>query len=377
MTLFKTINPPACIGIIGGGQLGKMLSVAAKTLGYKTIVLDPSENACAKGVADEFILADYNDKHALKLLAEKTDLITYEFENIPATSVKWLEECGGYVPQGYNALAISQDRLLEKNKLVEAGFEVAPYKKVDTKEELIVSCRSLGFPCILKTRFGGYDGKGQVNIFKEEDIEEASKLLSLPCILEKRLDFEKEVSAVCVKSVAGDFDIFPIGENSHKNSILHISLVPCQIEKSLVDKIQVSAKKFFENFNIVGILTIELFLVDGKLLANEIAPRPHNSGHWTIDAANISQFEQHIRAICNLPLLKSEYLQANAMINLLGQDYEILIKNISEIGSISKIHLYEKKGNAHNRKIGHLTVLDKDIENLKKKVRTIEKILDK
>lgn len=375
MTLFKKINPPSYIGIIGGGQLGKMLSIASKTLGYKTIILDPSEDFCARGVCDEFILANYNDKDALKNLAEKTDIITYEFENIPASSVEWIEKCGGYVPQGYGALAISQDRLREKQKLEEAGFEVAPYKKIDTKEDLIVSCRTLVLPCVLKTRFGGYDGKGQVTIFTKEDIEEASKLLSSPCILEKYLSFEKEVSAVCVKSVSGDLDIFPIGINVHKNGILHTTLVQSEIDDQLLNNIKISVKKIFEIFNIVGILTIELFLVNGKLIANEIAPRPHNSGHWTIDGANISQFEQHIRAICNLPMLKSECLQPNAMINLLGQHYDILLKNIYEIGSISKIHLYGKKENKYNRKIGHLNILDNNFESLQEKIKRIEILL--
>lgn len=373
--LFKKILPPATIGIIGGGQLGKMLSVAAKSLGYKTIVLDPNENCCSKGVCDELIISEYDDKSNLKKLAQKTDVITFEFENIPALSVEWIEKCGGYIPQSYNALAISQDRYLEKTKLQEAGFEVAPFLKIDNIDQLKEGCEKLKLPCILKTRTGGYDGKGQLTINNIEEVDTAKLLLQQPCILEKKINFEKELSVIAVKSVNGEIDIFPIGTNIHKNGILHTTFVLSNIENNLEKKLEQSIKNFFDLHNIKGILTIELFLADKKIIANEIAPRPHNSGHWTIDGANVSQFEQHIRAICSLPLIKSEILQPTSMVNLLGQHYENLAKNIEKIGNFSKIHIYGKDKNVENRKIGHITVVDKNIETLIEKTKVIEEVI--
>ncbi|MDO4814389.1 MAG: 5-(carboxyamino)imidazole ribonucleotide synthase [Gemella sp.] len=374
MTLFKKLPLGSSIGIIGGGQLGKMLAVAANTMGYKTIILDPSEKACGRIVADEFICGAFDNADALKTLAEKSDVITYEFENIPARSIKLLEDAGAYIPQGFHALAISQDRLREKKSLEKAGFKVAPYKKVDTRENLEQAVEELGLPCILKTRSGGYDGKGQVSIDSLEDIREASKLLEVPCILEKKLKFDKEVSAVCVKSVNGELDILPIGDNVHRNGILHTSIVPCGTEK--FEDIEEAARNFFEEYDILGILTIELFLVDGKLVANEIAPRPHNSGHWSLDGANVSQFEQAIRAITGLPLVKSRALENTAMVNLLGQHYEFLEKHMDQLGAFSKIHLYGKDGNVHNRKIGHINITDTNLESLEEKVSLVDKLIN-
>lgn len=373
--LFKKILPPATIGIIGGGQLGKMLSVAAKSLGYKTIVLDPNENCCSKGVCDELIISEYTDKNSLKILTQKTDVITFEFENIPALSVEWIEKCGGYIPQSYNALAISQDRYLEKTKLQEAGFEVAPFLKIDNIEQLKEGCEKLKLPCILKTRSGGYDGKGQLTINSIEEVDTAKLLLQQPCILEKKINFEKELSVIAVKSVNGEIDIFPIGTNVHKNGILHTTIVPSNIDEELTLKLEKSINNFFELHNILGILAIELFLVENNIVANEIAPRPHNSGHWTLDGANISQFEQHIRAICGLPLIKSRFIQSTAMVNLLGQHYNNLLKNIDKVGNFSKIHIYGKDENVKNRKIGHISLIDENIEQLGKKVKVIEEAI--
>lgn len=374
MTLYKKLGLDSTIGIIGGGQLGKMLAVAANTMGYKTIILDPSDKACARVVCDEFICGAFDDEAALKKLAEKADLITYEFENIPASSIKLLEDEGAYIPQGFHALAISQDRLREKKALEKAGFKLADYRKVDTRQDLEKAVEEMGLPCILKTRSGGYDGKGQVSIDSLEDLEQASKLLEVACILEKKLKFDKEVSAVCVKSVKGDLDILPIGINEHRNGILHSSLVSHESKK--IEEIEKAVENFFEEFQITGILTIELFIVDGHLVANEIAPRPHNSGHWSLDGANVSQFEQAIRAITGLELIKSKALANTAMINLLGQHYEYLEKYIDDLGSFSKIHLYGKDGNIYNRKIGHINIVDDDMESLEEKVNLVDKLIN-
>lgn len=370
----KAIFPGSVIGIIGGGQLAKMLSISAKTLGYKTIVLDPSPFCCSRSVCDEFLEYQYNDEKALKKLAEKTDIITYEFENIPYSSINWINECGGYVPQDYEVLAISQDRLLEKQKLEQSGFFVAPYKEINNIIDLKNSTEELGFPCVLKTRSGGYDGKGQFLLKSKDDINEASELLKSPCILEKKINFDSELSVIAIKSISGEIDIFPIGENIHKKGILQTTYHPFEIEINLKNELEVAIKNFYERYDVVGILTIELFLVEDKIIANEIAPRPHNSGHWTLDGSNISQFEQHIRGICNLPLVKSEVIKPTAMINLLGQHYEKLIENIDEIGKISKIHIYGKDKNVYNRKVGHLNIIEKNKEDLK---IIVEKILQK
>lgn len=374
MTSYKNfIKPESCIGIIGGGQLGKMLSVSAKTLGYKTIIVDPNSNACASGLCDTFINTNYDDKETLKFLAENTDVITYEFENIPYEAIKYVEGCGGYIPQGYNGLYISQDRLVEKEHLEKAGFKVAPYKKIDNEEDLKKAALEFGYPCILKTRSGGYDGKGQHVIKDTQDIEFAKKLLDVPCILEKKVNFEKELSAVAVKSINGELKIFPIGENIHKNGILHTTNTNINLDNELLLKIEQATKQFFDLYNVVGILTIELFLVDGEIFANEIAPRPHNSGHWTLDGANVSQFEQHIRAICGLPLITPQILEQTIMLNLLGQHYENLINNIDFIGSCSKIHLYGKESTQQNRKIGHINIVAEDCFE---KLERIEKLIE-
>lgn len=376
MSLFKKILPPATIGIIGGGQLAKMLSQAAKAMGYKTIILDPSDKACSRGVCDEFLCAAYTDKEALSYLAKQTDVITYEFENIPSSAIEWLKECGAYVPQGYEVLAISQDRLLEKEKLSQAGFEVVPYKDVRDIASLEKYCDELGYPLILKTRSGGYDGKGQYVINSKDDIQPASKLLAVACILEKKIKFDKEVSIIGFKSVNNDFTYLPIGENVHKNSILHTTSLSQELSKALENKVAAALDKFYDLYQVRGILTIELFLVGDKLIANEIAPRPHNSGHWSQDGANFSQFELAILSICGLRLAKPELLQPTVMINLLGQHYDNLIKHIDSIVSVGKIHLYGKEGNAINRKIGHINIGDKDSNQLKEKVDSIEKLLN-
>ncbi|QED46446.1 5-(carboxyamino)imidazole ribonucleotide synthase [Cytobacillus dafuensis] len=358
----KVILPGQTIGIIGGGQLGRMMAIAAKAQGFRIAVLDPTEDSPCGQVADNKIIGEYDNIDSIKQLAKVSDVITYEFENINAQALEWL--CANtYVPQGSKLLQVTQDRKTEKAAIQEAGAEVAPYAVIETAEEIYVNIEKLGLPAVLKTSRGGYDGKGQVVIKNKQDINEAAKLLDHGvCVLEKWIPFEKEISVIICRSVSGETAVLPVGENIHKENILHQTIVPARISKNAEEKAIHAAEQLAEALDLVGTLAVEMFLTtDEHIYINELAPRPHNSGHYSIEACETSQFEQHIRAICNWPLGKTGLLKPAVMVNILGEHVDPLMKELPLLNDW-KIHLYGKKEAKYKRKMGHVTLLRDSIE---------------
>ncbi|MDQ7726220.1 5-(carboxyamino)imidazole ribonucleotide synthase [Bacillus mojavensis] len=353
----QIIYPGAVIGIIGGGQLGKMMAVSAKQMGYKVAVVDPVKDSPCGQVADIEITASYNDREAIRKLAEISDIITYEFENIDYDALHWLKG-HAYLPQGSELLLITQNRETEKKAIQSAGCEVAPYRIVKTKVELKEAVQSLGLPAVLKTCRGGYDGKGQFVIKETSQIEEASALLEHgTCILESWVSFKMELSVIVVRSVNGEISTFPAAENIHHNNILFQSIVPARVEERIQAKAAELAVKLADELNLVGPLAVEMFLTEGdELLVNELAPRPHNSGHYTLDLCETSQFEQHIRAVCGLPLGKTELLKPGMMVNLLGDEVKIPEEE-PELLKEAKLYVYGKHEIKKGRKMGHITFM--------------------
>ncbi|KAF1677330.1 MULTISPECIES: 5-(carboxyamino)imidazole ribonucleotide synthase [Bacillus] len=353
----QIIYPGAVIGIIGGGQLGKMMAVSAKQMGYKVAVVDPVKDSPCGQVADVEITAHYNDREAIRKLADISDIITYEFENIDYDALHWLKD-HAYLPQGSELLLVTQNRETEKKAIQAAGCEVAPYSIVHTKDELKQAVHKLGLPAVLKTCRGGYDGKGQFVIKEETQMEQAAALLEHgTCILESWVSFKMELSVIVVRSVNGEISTFPTAENIHHNNILFQSIVPARVEEGIEKKAAELAVKLAEELNLVGPLAVELFLrEDGELLVNELAPRPHNSGHYTLDLCETSQFEQHIRAVCGLPLGKTDLLKPGMMVNLLGDEVK-LVEEVPELLKEAKLYIYGKHDIKKDRKMGHITFM--------------------
>lgn len=364
------IKPGQTIGIIGGGQLGRMMALAAKEAGFKIAVLDPSTNSPCGQVADVEITAPFNDKEALDQLAKISDIITYEFENIDYDALLALQK-KAYIPQGAELIRITQNRVLEKEAIVEAGVPVAPYAVINKTNEIYDNIETLGYPAVLKTARGGYDGKGQFVIKEKGQIEEASELLTHgECVLEKWIPFSKEISVIISRNVDGDTKYFPVGENIHIDNILHETIVPARISDSVLRRAEEAAGKISQKLSLVGTLAVEMFVGnDDEIYINELAPRPHNSGHYTIEACGISQFGQHIRAICNWPLKNTELLKSAVMVNILGEHVAGVDASIATKPDWS-IHLYGKAEAKEKRKMGHVTILT---ENLDKTLADIQK----
>ncbi len=356
------IQPGKTIGIIGGGQLGRMMALAAKEAGFRIIVLDPTDDCPCGQVADEQLTAGYDDFQALQRLAEKCDVITFEFENIDYESLVSLTKIAN-VPQGAEIIRITQDRITEKRTLIDAGVKVAPYEVIHSKAELLNGIEQIGYPCVLKTSRGGYDGKGQHVLRSNQDVLEAEKLLVHgPCVLESWLAFEKEISVIITRNGNGDMECFPVGENIHVDNILHQTIVPARIKEDIAETAYRLARQIADHIHLVGTLAVEMFVTrDGDIFINELAPRPHNSGHYSIEACDFSQFAQHIRSICNWPLSQPKLLKPVVMVNVLGQHVAKLIKQIP-LHSDWSIHLYGKAQAKHQRKMGHVTVLTDNID---------------
>lgn len=345
------------IGIIGGGQLGRMMALAAKAMGYRIIVLDPTADCPTAQVSDEQIVADYDDKVALRELSEKADVVTYEFENIDYDALKMTQNLVS-VPQGSELLSITQDRILEKAYLESANINIAPYAVIVDKEEIESEIKSIGYPAVLKTAQGGYDGKGQVVLHDANDIDTAARLLRYgSCVLEAWIPFEKEISIVVARNLDGQVETFPVAENVHVNNILHTTIAPANVTNDVHEEAEEIAKKLADVLQLCGVLAVEMFVTNsGAIYVNELAPRPHNSGHFTIEACSISQFTQHIRAIVGLPLVKPELLKPAVMINILGQHVEAVNEHMADYPQWF-VHYYGKKEAKINRKMGHITVL--------------------
>lgn len=353
----QTIFPNATIGIIGGGQLGRYMAVSAKQMGYRAAVLDPVTLSPCGQVADTEITAAYSDLEAIRQLADISDVVTYEFENIDYDALNQLKE-EAYLPQGSELLLLTQNRETEKKGIEDAGCEVAPYRIVHDEKELEDAVNALGLPAVLKTCRGGYDGKGQYVIKEKNQIHEAAALLTHgTCILESWVPFQMELSVIVTRSVHGEIATFPVAENIHKRNILFQSIVPARVDGSIQEKAKELATTLAEKLGLVGTLAVELFLTnEGKLLVNELAPRPHNSGHYTLDLCETSQFEQHIRAICGLSLGGTALLSEGMMVNLLGDEVDIP-KEHPELLKEAKLYLYGKHEVKAGRKMGHMTFM--------------------
>nr|WP_309101418.1 5-(carboxyamino)imidazole ribonucleotide synthase [Fredinandcohnia onubensis] len=372
MNLNKQILPGQTIGIIGGGQLGRMMAISAKEMGFFVAVLDPTPNSPCGQVADIEITANYDDLEAIKQLASVSDVITYEFENIDYVALTWLEE-NANLPQGSHLLKITQDRGTEKTAIQEIGLRVAPFQLVENEEQLAEAVEVIGFPSVLKTCRGGYDGKGQFVLKQKEDLELAGKLLaSGGCILEAWVPFQKEVSVIVTRNPAGEVKAFPVAENIHVENILHQSIVPARISEIRETKAKEMAMKLASEFQLVGTLAVEMFVTeDGEIYINELAPRPHNSGHYSIDACETSQFEQHIRSVCNWPLGETTLLRPVVMTNILGEHVQPLLEKVSLLSSV-KVHLYGKAEAKVKRKMGHVTVLGQTVEEALEKSDSLQ-----
>jgi 5-(carboxyamino)imidazole ribonucleotide synthase len=374
-SLYKTIRPQETIGILGGGQLGRMMALSAREMGLRVVVLEPGEDSPCGQVADQQIFAGYEDREGIQKLAALSDVVTYEFENIDAESASWLEE-NAHLPQGSRLLAVTQHRLREKETLVKAGVPVAPYRPVPDIDSLRVAISQLGLPCVLKTCRGGYDGKGQVVIKQERDIEKAEQLLNreTDCVLESWLEFDKEISVILTRSVSGEVKSFPIAENIHKDNILHKTIAPARITKETAEQAKLLAGSIATELELVGTLAVEMFVAkDGSLYVNELAPRPHNSGHYTIEACETSQFDQHVRAVCNWPLGNTDLIKPAVMINILGEHHETVLSEIGKLGE-AKLHLYGKKEAKAKRKMGHITVLGETVEEALEKAEIVSNV---
>lgn len=364
----QTILPGQTIGIIGGGQLGRMMALSAKANGFRIAVLDPTEDSPCGQVADVKIVSAYDDMNAIKQLASISDIVTYEFENISAEALDWLCE-NAYVPQGSHVLSQTQDRIKEKVAITKAGATVAPYAEIHATEDIYANIEALGFPAVLKTARGGYDGKGQYVIHNEAEIEKAKELLNHgACVLEKFIPFQKEISVIVFRNPNGETAFLPVGENVHKDNILHQTIVPARISKLASQTALEEAKKIADDFELVGTLAVEMFLGENdEIYINELAPRPHNSGHYSIEACETSQFEQHIRAVCNWPLANTELLKPAVMVNILGEHVEPLIQSIPAVTDW-KVHLYGKAEAKFKRKMGHVTLLRDNVEEALREV---------
>ena len=359
------------IGILGGGQLGRMLTLSGTAMGYRFVTLDPVADAPCGQVARQ-IEAAYDDEAAARKLAEQCDVITYEFENVDA-GVAALLERESYVPQGSTLLYTTQHRLREKRAIEAAGVRVAPYREITNLDTMQAAVRELGVPCVLKTVTGGYDGKGQRVIREASQAVEAYEELAstgAELVLEQFIKFDCEISVVVARSTQGEIKTFPVAENIHVNNILHTSIVPARVATEIQLEAQRLAAAVAESMQAVGLLAVELFVAaDGRLYVNELAPRPHNSGHYTMEACATSQFEQHIRAICGLPLGDTTLLSPVVMVNVLGEHLEGVIERMGqsdaeamELGVIPKLHIYGKSEAKTGRKMGHVNLLCQDVE---------------
>jgi len=357
------------IGVIGGGQLGRMLALAGTQLGMRFVFLDPAPDACAAAMG-EHIRADYADHEHLRQLADEVDLVTFEFESVQADTVAFLSQ---YVPvfPGAEALRIARDRMLEKTMFRDLGIPTARFAAISSQDELTQAVADIGLPAILKTRTLGYDGKGQKVLRTSSDVDGAfAELGNVPCILESFVAFDSEVSLITVRCRRGITRCYPLVENTHADGILRLSIAsdnhPAQ---ALAEAL---ATRVLDQLDYVGVLTFEFFQLNDSLMANEIAPRVHNSGHWTIEGAECSQFENHLRAITAMPLGSTARIGESAMVNFIGS-----VPPLTQLAAIEDCHphLYDKafkKG----RKVGHATLRSNNRERLMQQVRAVQALID-
>jgi len=359
------ILPGATLGMLGGGQLGRLFTTAAQTMGYRVVVLDPDANSPAGIIADQHICAKYTDEIALQQLAELCDAVTTEFENIPAATLSFLEAQTVVHPSS-QALATTQNRIVEKQFIASLGIPVAPFAAIRSTDDIDAIASSFQLPAIIKVANFGYDGKGQVVCETIEAVRQAFQALGeVECVLEQRINLEREVSTVLARGQSGTVTNFPVAENVHINGVLHATTVPSSIPVQLAQTAIKMADKIAEGLDYVGIMAVEFFISqEGDVIANEIAPRPHNSGHFTLDACETSQFEQQVRMLCGLPSGNCELKSPVVMINILGDVWGSSVPHWDKLLSQpnNKLHLYGKKAARLGRKMGHFNVLATSIE---------------
>jgi 5-(carboxyamino)imidazole ribonucleotide synthase len=349
------------IGVIGGGQLGRMVALDAKRMGYSVITLDPQEHSPCGQVADEQIVAAYGDLEAIEELGRRSDVITYEFENIDIGSVRHLESLSYRVTPASSVLHVTQDRLLEKEFARNAGLAATHFARVRTADDLVSAAERVGFPAILKTVRGGYDGKGQ---WRADSPEAAQAALDAAngreLIFEAMVALASELSVIATRNARDEIVTYPLSENTHDRGILTMTVAPARVDESTAQRAKEMAATVGRRLGIVGTYCVEFFLTTGgELLVNEIAPRPHNSGHYTIDVTPCSQYEQHIRAICELPLSPPRLLANAIMMNVLGDGSGDHLAGIPDLLSDPSIvlHVYGKRHAVARRKMGHFTML--------------------
>ncbi len=369
------------IGIIGGGQLGRMLAFSAKRLGYTVTVIDPTPNSPAGQVVDEQIVADFKDVTAIRQLAEKSDYLTFEIELANSQILEELTKAGKQIHPSAKTLGIIKDKLAQKKFLAKAGIPVAEFKAVETKAEVEKAAQEFGFPILLKARFDAYDGRGNALIRKSSEIEAAmTKLAGRQLYVEKCVPFVKEVAVMVARSTKGQIVPYPVVETIHKNNICHLVLAPAPIDPRVAKKAQTLAKKVMQHLKGAGVFGIEMFLTkDNKVWINEIAPRVHNAGHYTSEACVTSQFEQHIRAIAGLPLGKTDLMvPAAVMINILGERHGTAeVKGLEKVLRLPNVavHIYGKVETKLERKMGHITVFDSTLAKALTKAKRARKAL--
>lgn len=356
--------PGSTIGMLGGGQLGRMFTIAARTLGYKVIVLEPDPQSPAGQLADQHIKAAYHDEQALTQFGQQCDVITTEFENIPAQTLEFLTQFCPVRPSA-SAVQVAQDRIVEKEFVRSCGLSPVPFAPIRQLEDIPSACTQITFPAILKTARLGYDGKGQVTVNNPAEVELAfQQLNSVACVLEQRVDLEQEISVVLARSVSGDMQCFPIAENLHRQGILHQTIAPARISEALAEQAKQAASNMAAKLEFIGVMAVEFFVTrQGELLINEMAPRTHNSGHYTLDACMTSQFEQQVRMVCELPFGDTRLHTPVVMMNLLGDLWGSSQPLWNELlaSPNSKLHLYGKHEARPGRKMGHFCTLDSDL----------------
>ena len=362
------------IGIIGGGQLGQMTLLEAKKMGFYAVVLDPTPDCPCHSICDEHIIADFDDEKAFQLLAEKTDVITYEFEHINAKALERLEDKGYKIYPTAASLEVIQDKLTQKEAMAKAGLPVPDFMIIESLDDMTKAGNEYGYPYMLKARTGGYDGKGNAVVKSADTIEKAYNELGggkIKLMAEKMIDFKMETSILACRSLNGDIAVYPVGDNKHIDSILHETSVPANIPDKASKLAMEVASKVMEIFDGIGMFCVEMFVTnDNDILVNEVAPRPHNSGHYTIEGCVTSQFENHIRAVVGLPLGDTGLISPTVMINLLGEagyngntvveglDKALALKGVS-------VHIYGKAQTKPKRKMGHITVTANSVSKAK------------
>jgi len=361
----SVLLPGSTLGVIGGGQLGRYFVIAARRMGYHTWVLDPDASAPAMQLCEHPLVGAYDDQNALKELAAACDAVTIEFENVPAASLELIANTTRIAPP-VGAVTIAQDRHAEKKHAREFGLNTAPYALIESLSDIDAAINSIELPGILKTSRLGYDGKGQQTCHSKADVENAFKAMdSVTCVLEQRIDLQAELSVVMARGSDGETVCFPVAQNIHTDGILDTSVVPASADQSLCEKAQSLAIRFANGLDYIGVLAIEFFVnAEGELLFNEMAPRPHNSGHYTLDATVCCQFEQQLRALCALPLGSTELLSPVCMLNVLGDSWPAHgLPNWRDVLAMSDahLHLYGKASARAGRKMGHINCLAKDV----------------